>query len=105
LSDIFGGPALTANGVQFKLNVLIDSGVGGEAFIHPKLLLAVRKYFQIKVLQIRTAESGYPDSITNTPAQSRKCSSWTYSLLDGVSQPGSSFVIPEGMISSLDTSG
>jgi hypothetical protein len=59
LADIFGGPALTVechlakHGLQFKLNGLIDSGAGGEAFIHPRLLPAIRKYFQVQVLQIK----------------------------------------------------
>ena len=58
LNDIFGGPALTTqchlsqHGIQFKLNALIDSGAGGEAFIHPKLLPAIKKYFQVQLLQI-----------------------------------------------------
>ena len=59
LNDIFGGPALTArchlsqHGIQFKLNALIDSGAGGEAFIHPKLLPAIKKYFKVQILQIK----------------------------------------------------
>ena len=59
MNDIFGGPALTANyhlsqhGIQFKLNALIDSGADGEAFIHPKLLPAIKKYFQVQILQIK----------------------------------------------------
>jgi hypothetical protein len=35
------------------LNALIDSGAGGEAFIHPKLLPAIKKYFQVKMLRIK----------------------------------------------------
>jgi len=59
LNDIFGGPALTTNchlsqhGVQFELDALIDSGAGGEAFIHPKLLPAIEKYFQVEILKIK----------------------------------------------------
>ena len=49
---------LAKHGMQFKLNGLIDSGAGGEAFIHPRLLPAIRKYFQVKVLQIKRGGVG-----------------------------------------------
>jgi hypothetical protein len=55
--------------VQFKLRALIDSGARGEAFIHPKLLLVIKKYFQIKLLTIKhggISVSGFNNKHTDT---------------------------------------
>jgi hypothetical protein len=60
---------LSQHGVQFKLKALIDSGAGGEAFIHPKLLPAIKKHFQVKTLRIKhggVSVSGFNNRHTDT---------------------------------------
>jgi hypothetical protein len=55
------------HGLQLKLNALIDSGAGGKAFIHPKLLPAIKRYFQVKVLKIKQGGVGV-SGFNNKPA-------------------------------------
>lgn len=49
---------LMGQGLQFELSALIDCGAGGEAFIHPKFLPAIEKYFQIEKLRINRGGAG-----------------------------------------------
>ena len=63
MSDILGGPALSfncklaANGLAMNMTVLLDTGAGGEAFIHLKYFDFIEKKLG---LYIRTAQRAVP---------------------------------------------
>jgi len=65
---------LVKHDMQLRVDGLIDSSAAGEAFIHPRLLPAVKKFFHIKVLRIKHGSMSLSDFATSMPAQLRKCS-------------------------------
>ena len=73
IEELLGGPALThqggiaANGLQLRINILLDTGANASAFVHKKwkAIIAERLQLQTQQLQKKIPTVGHTEQVTD----------------------------------------